>query len=126
MRRIERLPAEIAAVYRDELDARAAAGAGKRERLAALGAVAGQRNLGADVDPHAVHTAAVLERARVGVVDRRDRQLVERPDGVAARDRIGPHRAELQPDRKSTRLNSSHGSISYAVFCLKKKNATDG
>src|SRR5207245_11001590 len=26
-----------------------------------------------------------------------------------------------EPDRKSTRLNSSHGSISYAVFCLKKK-----
>src|SRR5207245_7803731 len=26
-----------------------------------------------------------------------------------------------QRDRKSTRLNSSHGSISYAVFCLKKK-----
>src|SRR6202161_4947462 len=26
-------------------------------------------------------------------------------------------------DRKSTRLNSSHHSISYAVFCLKKKNA---
>src|SRR2546429_5908510 len=28
-----------------------------------------------------------------------------------------------QPDRKSTRLNSSHGYISYAVFCLKKKNS---
>src|SRR5256884_6079743 len=28
-----------------------------------------------------------------------------------------------QPDRKSTRLNSSHGYISYAVFCLKKKPA---
>src|SRR2546422_6746311 len=28
----------------------------------------------------------------------------------------------LFPDRKSTRLNSSHGYISYAVFCLKKKN----
>src|SRR2546429_5419844 len=27
-----------------------------------------------------------------------------------------------QTDRKSTRLNSSHGYISYAVFCLKKKN----
>src|SRR5690348_17772124 len=27
-------------------------------------------------------------------------------------------------DRKSTRLNSSHPSISYAVFCLKKKNST--
>src|SRR5207245_2059529 len=29
-------------------------------------------------------------------------------------------------DRKSTRLNSSHGSISYAVFCLKKKTRTAG
>src|SRR5207245_10163604 len=29
--------------------------------------------------------------------------------------------APLVRDRKSTRLNSSHGSISYAVFCLKKK-----
>src|SRR5690606_39733462 len=29
---------------------------------------------------------------------------------------------EPQPDRKSTRLNSSHVKISYAVFCLKKKN----
>src|SRR3712207_8080032 len=30
--------------------------------------------------------------------------------------------AELAADRKSTRLNSSHANISYAVFCLKKKN----
>src|SRR3712207_8122303 len=28
-------------------------------------------------------------------------------------------------DRKSTRLNSSHANISYAVFCLKKKTSTD-
>src|SRR5258707_7071878 len=28
-----------------------------------------------------------------------------------------------QPDRKSTRLNSSHANISYAVFCLKKKKS---
>src|SRR3712207_8612733 len=28
---------------------------------------------------------------------------------------------ELAPDRKSTRLNSSHANISYAVFCLKKQ-----
>src|SRR3989337_3834812 len=39
---------------------------------------------------------------------------------------LGPDRPENPrrspvPDRKSTRLNSSHGSISYAVFCLKKK-----
>src|SRR2546427_7082686 len=31
------------------------------------------------------------------------------------------HCAPDQPDRKSTRLNSSHSQISYAVFCLKKK-----
>src|SRR5690348_17727381 len=31
---------------------------------------------------------------------------------------------EFNQDRKSTRLNSSHPSISYAVFCLKKKNST--
>src|SRR2546430_12654759 len=30
-----------------------------------------------------------------------------------------------RPDRKSTRLNSSHSQISYAVFCLKKKNNAD-
>src|SRR5438445_6527973 len=32
--------------------------------------------------------------------------------------------AERGGDRKSTRLNSSHANISYAVFCLKKKNKT--
>src|SRR5438477_6299638 len=41
--------------------------------------------------------------------------------------RIGPiggrHPAVVRLDRKSTRLNSSHMSISYAVFCLKKKKS---
>src|SRR2546429_854591 len=37
-----------------------------------------------------------------------------------SRDRAREARAAT-PDRKSTRLNSSHGYISYAVFCLKKK-----
>src|SRR5689334_23829626 len=35
--------------------------------------------------------------------------------------RAGAPRPDIR-DRKSTRLNSSHSSISYAVFCLKKKN----
>src|SRR2546422_6745001 len=40
---------------------------------------------------------------------------------LAAHDsRISSH--DQRRDRKSTRLNSSHGYISYAVFCLKKKN----
>src|SRR3712207_2697111 len=33
-----------------------------------------------------------------------------------------PPREGVMKDRKSTRLNSSHANISYAVFCLKKKN----
>src|SRR2546430_13465511 len=35
-----------------------------------------------------------------------------------------PH-SHQREDRKSTRLNSSHSQISYAVFCLKKKNGTN-
>src|SRR5256884_5840838 len=51
----------------------------------------------------------------------------------AGRPRSGPGYArpayevgarEARSDRKSTRLNSSHGYISYAVFCLKKKKHT--
>src|SRR2546430_8960081 len=34
---------------------------------------------------------------------------------------VGADRRRLDRDRKSTRLNSSHSQISYAVFCLKKK-----
>src|SRR2546430_8768985 len=34
------------------------------------------------------------------------------------------HTREPAPDRKSTRLNSSHSQISYAVFCLKKKTSS--
>src|SRR3712207_9008337 len=36
-----------------------------------------------------------------------------------------PPRARQHEDRKSTRLNSSHANISYAVFCLKKKKITN-
>src|SRR5438067_13155782 len=48
------------------------------------------------------------------------RNLVVAPNGdIFVSVRNGP---TVQGDRKSTRLNSSHVSISYAVFCLKKKN----
>src|SRR6478752_9253656 len=36
-----------------------------------------------------------------------------------------PYSKPRQADRKSTRLNSSHGYISYAVFCLKKKTTKE-
>src|SRR5207245_11815505 len=52
--------------------------------------------------------------------------------GQPRREWVPPVQRDLWPgvrlwkheDRKSTRLNSSHGSISYAVFCLKKKTKT--
>src|SRR5256885_5793036 len=49
----------------------------------------------------------------------RDDAPLERREGGVERDRLGE---QQQGDRKSTRLNSSHLVISYAVFCLKKKN----
>src|SRR3712207_6857776 len=43
--------------------------------------------------------------------------LPERPEGLGPGEAVAYERL----DRKSTRLNSSHANISYAVFCLKKK-----
>src|SRR5947209_14237397 len=49
----------------------------------------------------------------------RQRQLAA-PGGRPLLQHEGAHQV-LRADRKSTRLNSSHANISYAVFCLKKK-----
>src|SRR5438034_7330797 len=63
---------------------------------------------------------------RVLGADDRARRLVERVDGRRLAPRsvfhvVHGHALDVG-DRKSTRLNSSHTVISYAVFCLKKKN----
>src|SRR5688572_33032844 len=55
--------------------------------------------------PTAISAAEVLKQAPSGAL-----QSIEPTSAVR--------------DRKSTRLNSSHSQISYAVFCLKKKNTT--
>src|SRR6267143_4566098 len=47
-------------------------------------------------------------------------------DPPARRQHVGRQRGAQRLDRKSTRLNSSHSSISYAVFCLKKKKKERG
>src|SRR5690606_40325367 len=75
------------------------------DRLAALSARDGRGNL----DP-----------ARRGPYRGRTRHQAWRRGARAGllRARVRPAR---RPDRKSTRLNSSHVKISYAVFCLKKK-----
>src|SRR5690606_41220507 len=67
---------------------------------------------------------ARLQWQREGPLHRRPRHR-RRP-----RPALGPHRSlaegrcDGRQDRKSTRLNSSHVKISYAVFCLKKKKIT--
>src|SRR3712207_8163767 len=59
---------------------------------------------------HHAERAVVLAAVAVGVAMRAD------AEGLGA--------ARPVRDRKSTRLNSSHANISYAVFCLKKKTQT--
>src|SRR3712207_8679239 len=46
-------------------------------------------------------------------------------DGRRQQPRPDPRAARVGVDRKSTRLKSSHANISYAVFCLKKKETLD-
>src|SRR5688572_31868010 len=74
----------------------------------------------------AEHLAAREARcALAGVVEEHDASvLVEHADERlrGLHESLGERIAELERDRKSTRLNSSHSQISYAVFCLKKKN----
>src|SRR5690625_6034470 len=48
--------------------------------------------------------------------------VINLPESTARRESIEQQAERLGLDRKSTRLNSSHVAISYAVFCLKKKN----
>src|SRR2546430_7350917 len=55
-----------------------------------------------------------------------ERRALARKPSRAAFDKLlrDPHPLVIHKDRKSTRLNSSHSQISYAVFCLKKKTDT--
>src|SRR5258707_10810025 len=76
------------------------------------------RSVGAEVDqyvedraPNATHDLGLFTRCHLEVHTPQRSPLRARGD------------ADLRDvDRKSTRLNSSHANISYAVFCLKKKN----
>src|SRR3712207_8401321 len=75
-----------------------------------------------------IYTLSLHDALPISVVDLLRRQLAaeldERRELVGLEDRrdvLLQHRHPVQPeDRKSTRLNSSHANISYAVFCLKK------
>src|SRR5688500_19742086 len=66
--------------------------------------------------PHARGRGAEPPHATAVGGGRHRRRGPGRPGGAGSARALDPHR-----DRKSTRLNSSHLVISYAVFCLKKK-----
>src|SRR5207244_11265034 len=74
---------------------------------------------------HAVRRLTYDSASAFGIYDR---GLVQ--PGMAAdfvvfdSDTVAPVKKDVIQDRKSTRLNSSHQIISYAVFCLKKKKNT--
>src|SRR5689334_24713923 len=75
--------------------------------------------------PHPVADAVGPQRAETVADLRRSAQFAPVRHGGepgVPGDLEGP-REVRGPDRKSTRLNSSHSSISYAVFCLKKKTS---
>src|SRR5690606_39443049 len=77
-------------------------------------------------DAHTATDGGAARRAHRGIGRRCSHGLQHgiarsaEPGGTPA----GGGAAALGEDRKSTRLNSSHVKISYAVFCLKKKNRT--
>src|SRR5260221_1788240 len=76
-----------------------------------------QRNRTRDADARLLPAGKLVRKAVEELQrqsDLRRELLAARPDRIAAAD-------VAEPDRKSTRLNSSHTVISYAVFCLKKK-----
>src|SRR5256884_4298738 len=84
-----------------------------RSRLAARPARVGRRR-------RVLHDARAADRRAHAVGPLRRRR-----SGPTACARRSAARASCRTDRKSTRLNSSHGYIPYAVFCLKKKRQSE-
>src|SRR5260221_396552 len=70
----------------------------------------------------AIKVEGLSKRYRIGAQQQAYRTLRERLNSAAAL-RCG---SAYSADRKSTRLNSSHTAISYAVFCLKKNVHLEG
>src|SRR5205809_1710204 len=79
-----------------------------------------------DPQPSEIYTLSLHDALPIFLVE--EDEIGECPADVGrdpeahAAGRRRPRPPRCAADRKSTRLNSSHGYISYAVFCLKKKN----
>src|SRR2546430_17214610 len=76
-----------------------------------------------DADDRVRYANEGLLRELIPVLDDLDRALASARAAGGAESVVSGVEL-IQRDRKSTRLNSSHSQISYAVFCLKKKNNT--
>src|SRR2546427_4772814 len=68
-----------------------------------------------------IYTLSLHDALPISRSPKRNASFTMRKNQPPAMDSIPFH---TRPDRKSTRLNSSHSQISYAVFCLKKKKKT--
>src|SRR3712207_1717496 len=118
-------PARVIVSLHVATGAAAGALAGSRLLALALGPVthlAGDRMPHEDIPSHRFEllsglAALALVAARRGPLD------AATFGGLAGAAPDAEHRLPLPRDRKSTRLNSSHANISYAVFCLKKKKS---
>src|SRR5688500_16762221 len=73
-----------------------------------------RRYMGRESPAHTLQTSALINEAYLRLVDQQHVQWEDRGHFFAVA-------TQVMRDRKSTRLNSSHLVISYAVFCLKKK-----
>src|SRR2546430_13217348 len=99
------------------------------DRPARLGAEPSERRELSDPLTHGPHDPPATRHRAEGDGGVRAENDPERDDvggrEVEAADReVDERRLRREQDRKSTRLNSSHSQISYAVFCLKKKKTT--
>src|SRR5687768_17984188 len=85
------------------------------------------RSVDLDLAERGRAAAQVVQPLRLGqeFPARVDEGQVVGPDALEGGQVVLEQRGAVLLDRKSTRLNSSHGYISYAVFCLKKKKKTN-
>src|SRR3989475_3557516 len=83
------------------------------------------REIVAELDKYVIGQTAAKRAVAIALRNRMRRQKLspELAEEIAPKNilMIGPTGVGKTEDRKSTRLNSSHSQISYAVFCLKKK-----
>src|SRR5437867_9296587 len=76
-----------------------------------------KRHMNREDPAHTLQTSALINEAYLKLVDQQDVEWQNRAHFFAVAAQVMRH--ILVEDRKSTRLNSSHRTISYAVFCLK-------